>query len=79
MAKKLYKYAVRCPKYRNSFESIKSCLISIERNDGSSQTIRTQPAFLQLDKNEKLETKVQLLSEAVSGLTGVKSYSYQIS
>lgn len=79
MSKKLYKYAVRCPKYRNSFESIKSCLISIERNDDSSQTIRTHPSFLQLDKNEKIETKVKLLAESVCGLTGLKSYSYQIS
>ena len=79
MAKKLFKYAVRCPKHRTSFESIKLCLVTIERNDGTSQTIRTHPSFMQLEKNEKIETKVKLLAEAVTGLTGVQSFSYQIS
>jgi hypothetical protein len=76
---KMYKFAKRCPMHRTSFESIKSCLISIVRNDGAVQVIKTHPAFLQLEKNEKLDTKIQFLAEDICGLHGVKSTSYAIS
>lgn len=76
---KLYKFAKRCPMHRTSFESIKSCLISIVRKDGVTQVIKTHPAFLLLEKNEKLETKIQLLAEDICGLHGLKSVTYAIS
>jgi len=79
MSKKLFKFAKRCPKYRNSFESIKNCVITVEKGDGSSQTIHTQPAFLVLEKNERLADKVRLLAETVCGLQTLVKYDYQIS
>ena len=78
MAKKQSKFVERCPVYRKSFESIKLCVVSVVKKDNSVQTIHTNPSFMMLDKNEKVETKVALLAEAVSGLTGYQSYSYQI-
>lgn len=75
---KTTKFAKRCPQYRNAFDSIKLCTISVVKNDGSTQTINTHSSFLQLDKSERLETKVKLLAEYVCGLTGLQSYTYQV-
>lgn len=74
---KTKRFIKRCPVYRTSFESIKNCIITVNKKDGSSQTIRTSPEFLK-KSDEPIQVKTELLAEAVSGLTGYDNFNYQI-
>lgn len=75
---KQYRFTKRCPLVRKSFESIKRCILTIERNDGATWTINTSPAFLLLEKNETIEEKLALLAEQICLGYGVKSGKYEI-
>jgi len=75
---KQYRFTKRCPLVRKSFESIKHCILIIERNDNAIWTINTSPAFLLLEKNETIEEKLALLAEQICLGYGVKSVKYEI-
>lgn len=67
----------RMPLYNLVEARQKQAIITIFRKDGTTQEIKTGPAFFILDKGETLESKAKLVAQDIAG-SWLKSYNVTV-